>query len=355
MSEEYIRVVELSMAGARLQPAEADKLEKTVEADPSDADARVKLAAFYFGRSIWSVPSQEQWFRHIFWFIENRPDHELLGDPEARLFFRNEVRALFDTGKSLWQTQLERNPNSAKLYFHAANYLERTDWSAAFRFLEEAVRLEPANDKWKDRLAFACELASSSHNNNGELERAFALRWELLDSVPSQSEDRASRLADFIEPAYRLGKFSECETAARSIIEISSLEECSPADLHKAHSFIGLVQLRKNDVSGACKSLLASGTVGTYPTLATFGPSFKLARALLKIGERKTVLKYLEHCSTFWESGQIFLAYWWVIIALGRSPDLNKVGAVELLLPRSLNPVVRYVFSLGLKRSNKVG
>ena len=69
-------------------------------------------------------------------------------------------------------------------------------------------------------------------------------------------------------------------------------------------------------------------------------------KKLLELNERTAVLKYLEACSIFWESGQTALTYWWLAIKLGRKPKLDKQGPVELCFPDWLNGLAGGLMSL---------
>ena len=49
-----------------------------------------------------------------------------------------------------------------------------------------------------------------------------------------------------------------------------------------------------------------------------------LAKALLDQGERQTVVRYLELCLDFWESGQDSLRDWIALVEAGRTPDFSR-------------------------------
>lgn len=157
---------------------------------------------------------------------------------------------------------------------------------------------------------------------------------------------RSKALADLAETAYRIEDFEKCRTAAEEILKLAASGFCEPDEFHEAHQLIGLLHLQNDDRSRACSSLLESAALQATPVLSSFGPKFYLAKKLLELNERTAVLKYLEACSIFWESGQTALTYWWLAIKLGRKPKLDKQGPVELCFPDWLNGLAGGLMSL---------
>lgn len=80
--------------------------------------------------------------------------------------------------------------------------------------------------------------------------------------------------------------------------------------LHFGHTVLGLVALRSGDAKLATSELIASGEVRGSPQLNSFGPSMRLARELLKVGERDGVLVYFGLCRKFWKMGQRWIDIW---------------------------------------------
>jgi len=73
----------------------------------------------------------------------------------------------------------------------------------------------------------------------------------------------------------------------------------------------------------AKKRLIKAGETPGSPPLNSFGPNMKLAKELLLVGEKETVLQYLEDCSKFWESGKDLLDKWTADINEGRTPEFE--------------------------------
>jgi tetratricopeptide (TPR) repeat protein len=343
---EFVHVCDLTMKGRSLSPTEVQRLESTVEANPKDIDARVKLLGFYFGQGTHNRVPCEHACKHVFWFIQNAPEHEVLEQPEGVPHFHSELDDLFQRGKELWNEQIKENQRDASVLKNASYYFYHRDWVRAISLLEAALELEPQNARLKDRLAFTCELGARSDKTADRLHRAMVLREELLNTASAR--DRLRALTNLAETAYRRDDFKTCREAAEQVLQSS---DRNGDEFHQAHQLIGLVQLADSDRAGARLSLLQSGKVKSTPVLSSFGPKFQLAKQLLHMGERAAVLKYLEDCSLFWESGQKDLAYWWIQMQLGGTPALDKQGSVELFLPRWLNvPAKGFLSVIRLRR-----
>lgn len=70
--------------------------------------------------------------------------------------------------------------------------------------------------------------------------------------------------------------------------------------IHNADTILGRVAIKKNDIKKAKEYLIKSAEVSASPQLNSFGPSFILARELLKLGEKEIVIDYLDLVAKFW-------------------------------------------------------
>ena len=93
--------------------------------------------------------------------------------------------------------------------------------------------------------------------------------------------------------------------------------------VHKGHLMLGEIALEAGDIEVAKKELLAAGVTPGSPQLNSFGPSMALAKALLELGERETVVRYLDACRVFWEMGRERIDEWKLEILAGRTPDFG--------------------------------
>ncbi len=339
--DEYLRVCDLTWSGRKLSSSEVQELESSLTLDPNQNDVRVKLLGYYFGKDIGRPRYLELRCKHIFWLIEHSPAHEVLSHPEAEPHFHPDPNGFYRRGSELWAKQVEIHSKNGEVLNNAANYHFHHDRQRSISLLEAAVAIEPDNSKFKDRLALACELAARNNKSEKLLQKAMALREELVDAEPTRKH---KHVADVATIAYKLKQYEKCGMLAEQILSSPNAKLKHQNEWHVAHQLIGLVQLTNNHKTEACRSLLRSVDIETTPVLSSFGPKFQLASELLKDGERRAVLEYLESCSKFWQSGQKDLALWWLQIKLGKTPKLEKTGALELFLPRWLNiPAARFM------------
>lgn len=126
-------------------------------------------------------------------------------------------------------------------------------------------------------------------------------------------------------------RFGRLDRAARLARELVSLAERFRADfyygnaVHHGHLILGRVALGRGDRAAAGDELLAAGRTPGSPQLGSFGPNMRLARDLLRAGERDVVLRYLELCAGFWVypgAGEV-LAGWADQVRGGSVPDFK--------------------------------
>jgi tetratricopeptide (TPR) repeat protein len=91
--------------------------------------------------------------------------------------------------------------------------------------------------------------------------------------------------------------------------------------VHLAHTVVGLLALRAGEHSQAAAELQLSGAIQGSPQLNSFGPSMRLARALLRVGEFGPVLQYLKQCRAFWHMGVAWLDVWEKKVQRGVVPN----------------------------------
>lgn len=94
--------------------------------------------------------------------------------------------------------------------------------------------------------------------------------------------------------------------------------------IHQGNIVLGRLALRRSDIEGAKRYLLAAGKTPGSSQLASLGPNMALARDLLDRGEQETVLTYLEECSHFWDANRGKLAEWTALVKAGLKPDFGR-------------------------------
>ncbi len=69
---------------------------------------------------------------------------------------------------------------------------------------------------------------------------------------------------------------------------------------------------------------LASAETPGSPQLNSFGPSMRLAKELLAVGEKDAVIEFLDRCRSFWKSGQDRLDSWTETLKGGGTPNFGS-------------------------------
>lgn len=124
--------------------------------------------------------------------------------------------------------------------------------------------------------------------------------------------------------AFRLEDFTRAKELAEKALALAPLFEDNwnyGNAHHFAHTVLGLLALRVDDLHTAKVELLAAGETRGSPQLDTFGPTMQLARELLKKGEFEVVLDYLQQCRSFWKMGTVWLDLWEQKMRAGGVPN----------------------------------
>ena len=129
--------------------------------------------------------------------------------------------------------------------------------------------------------------------------------------------------------AYHLEKFALAGELARKSLDIAPLymDNWNYGNaIHAAHTVLGLLALRNENLKVALDELKKSGDTKGSPQLGSFGPTMQLAKALLRNGESQAVLAYLEQCRVFWKMGGEWLDIWEEKIKAGTVPNFFMHG-----------------------------
>jgi len=119
--------------GRELTEANAKQLETALKTLPFDFPTRARLLGFYFHNGLSTVgptATIEARRRHILWLIENHPESEVAGLPEAMI--APEGRQLADEegyrqAKDLWLEQAENQKDNPAVRRNAATFLQPDD------------------------------------------------------------------------------------------------------------------------------------------------------------------------------------------------------------------------------------
>ncbi len=93
---------------------------------------------------------------------------------------------------------------------------------------------------------------------------------------------------------------------------------------HDANIALGIVELRKKNITASASYLVAADQSNGSPQLDSFGPDLRLANVLLKNGQNEAVIKYLEGVKTFWKMDGGRIDKWIKAINAGHIPKLSR-------------------------------
>ncbi len=138
----------------------AQKVEDGLKSNPDDLSARTRLLGYYIGPSIrLSGPAVtiEARRRHILWIIQNRPEAEVAGLPEATIDPLGHPLADkegYRQARALWLEQAEKYKSNTSVLGNAAKFFQLHDKELAEDLLKRAQALDPSNPVWPARLGY---------------------------------------------------------------------------------------------------------------------------------------------------------------------------------------------------------
>ena len=149
----------------------------------------------------------------------------------------------------------------------------------------------------------------------------------LEKAAPGSGLERFYALSGLARAAFDAGEMDKAEGYAS---ELLSTAPSYPKDwnygnaVFHGNTILGLVAIHRDKNLGLAKRLLlASGQTTGSPQLDSFGPNLSLAQDLLNVGERDTVLEFLNSCRRFWKMDYGKLDEWAGTIKRGAVPDFG--------------------------------
>jgi TonB family protein len=146
------------------------------------------------------------------------------------------------------------------------------------------------------------------------------------DSGGGEESRRFYALGDMAKAAFDIGETGKAAAYASELLSTAAnrAKDWSNGDAaHVGNTILGLLAVQKGELKQADERLLNSAPDGGSAVLNSFGPSMKLAKALLDKGERSVVLEYLSLCRKFWKQGAGQLDQWTQAIVEGRTPQFG--------------------------------
>jgi hypothetical protein len=351
-------VAELVAAGALLSEAEAEALERLVEARPGDLEARARLLGYHAAKrrerfeaaplgkrlSLFARRLAEDTARarHALWVTANAPGAPLAG--HGLMGFRLQDSAYAEAA-ALWRKHLEAEPPDPAVWANAITFFRGENEPFAEQLLERAERAFPDDP----RRPAARREVRVDELRNFRLTRMVREHFAREAEAPVAEDETRATLAAMeaelrrggLDPcrtgglrkeaaflAFGLGAFAEARLHAEAMLalaaEPSDDERRSDGDLvHRGHLLLGRIALRFGDVERAKAHLALAGKARGRGLVEVFGPSMSLARELLARGERDAVLRFLALTREMSGRGVAERDRWAEQIRAGETPDFG--------------------------------
>lgn len=318
-----------------------DRLEEQLKREPGAKPVLEQLLFAYASEKTWNGPRRVE---HIVEYVRQYPRDSWARTPLVS-FKRENLPEGWRRVEQEWQRHLQGHPFDCQIARGFALFLAESDWRRALDLLRSVA---PANrddpdlttdmgricQEPKERLEFfrrARELGASQPN---------LLVWIACSSLDADDLDEAERTAQrLLELAaearvvhgHRLDwrersqefwnkALAECgdQAAAHRLVRAHSDHANHK---HWGHTVNGVVALRRGDTATALEHLEHSSEVRGNPRLSSYGPSFRLARELVRVEQWDAVAAYLEACRQFWDSA--LLDSWIDDLRHRRIPDFR--------------------------------
>jgi tetratricopeptide (TPR) repeat protein len=231
--------------------------------------------------------------------------------------------------KSLWLRVCDRDAG-IMTRANAANFFADREPALSDQLLWKAIQEQPNNWLCVDRLidlykqiVDSAQQPSSQGSYRLNPDRVFFLANLLCGS--EQTPGHGARFLKIAEVLYALQESSAAEQCAEVALDSLIDSERDIEDVrYNSHQLLGRIALRLGRISEATDHLGWSLNVSPSPVLQSFGPSLTLAQELLDVGERISVIEYLERCASFWKGKPALFEQWIAEIKEGLTPRLRS-------------------------------
>ncbi len=314
-----------ALHGTGIGPEKAATLEKKLDGNPHDLEARITLPGFLSMRRF-ADRKDRRYCKHVLWLTENYPDLKVTGSPWVAV--HKGVDSCFGKVERVWDRHRTKHPDdstvlrNAARFFSGAGHLDKAE--SALRRLQ---RLEPANPDWHEELARMYYLHGRWRGSHWKRYWAAEAFKEFTRAKARSSwQQRYHLLDDLAEAAFDAGKNASAARYAKQLLSRSKAHKGDWSHgnaIHHGNTVLGLVAAAKGKLAKAARHLASSCRGVDSPQLMSFGPSTRLAEELLARGEDQTVIDFLENCKTFWRMHDGTLAHWIDEIKAGRKVDFK--------------------------------
>lgn len=309
--------------GFKISTEDLKELENKLKEDPDDFLSRIKIIGYYSNLRFKDENAKKGYQKNVLWLIKNKPDLKT----SVPLFELNPSidGEAYTEGKNLWLENLEKFKDDLNVLENAASYFLIYEKEISEKLYKKLQELKPNNPEWYKKLGFLYKLSLKSLKDKEKLEFARKSLQEYEKAYKLEKEEKKFYiLRDLAETSFEAGEIERAKNYAKELLDRSKGNEKSfdyGNAVHYGNIILGKIALKEKKIKEAEKHLIAAGNTHGSPQLKSFGPDFSLAEELLKMGEKRVVLDYLNLCEKFWEKGKEKLKDWQILIKNDRIPE----------------------------------
>ena len=316
LQPESVKSILVLYLARTMTKAKAAELEAELKKTPEKLEDRLSLIGYY-NWNAQTTADRSRLRTHVLWVIANHPEHpavaesslrDLLDDPEGNVLIMD-----------LWQRNMATRGNEVDVMKNAEKFFFSKDPAQAEQLIQRLFARDPGNPEWAGELAKLYSLFGiPGFASDIPGDRAVEGYRRVLELTRNPSA-RQALAGDMADTEFKAGEYA----GAAKLAEIHRQGTDRSAN-QRAHTILGRVALRNNDLPAARQHLLASATAADARYIAAFSPTMILAKELLAQGEKETVLQYLENCVPLWPRGEGILQIWITDIHNGKTPDFGN-------------------------------
>lgn len=312
-------IIEAYLLGTKLSKSKAAGLEKLLREDQWNVEARISLLAYYrFKRPPLAVqrPLHDPYCLHVLWLIRNLPEEPAAGCDIAQIDKVIYPEA-YEIGRELWLAYVQNEPSNVNVYLNVFAYFQIFESDLAHEILNEALLRFPNHPKLlRHRIWKLCASGKSIDSFREAVELSKNYRAQAGVTDPSMQIEIAKL-------ALALGCLHEAAGHASEVLQPINSGELNSLEFTRAHTLLGLVALRNDDINEAEFHLLESANYPTGIRMLNCGRrDFGLANELVRLGKVKTVEKYLWSCLKEGRVMRTKLLLDILLLKLGQKPKL---------------------------------
>jgi len=348
-------------------PEQAEEWEKQVKANPEDLATRDKLVGYYsdlFLNLLLKNPLPEgedkkrleeaadKGLAQAIWIVQRVPDKlPPQTQTEVGFFFNPAIdyQSRMASYKALWLKEVQEHPGNAAVIKNAMDPFFSVDPDLVDSLIKQGRAIAPQDPDWDRSQKINKDSRKAKEEREAEMKKA---RDEIAVTIQKDTEEAAAQagkrarelrdryesaeaklagvkdaetrfawLPDAAKAAWAVGEDAKAQAYAEEMLREAPQYQSTWAygnAIYTGHDILGRIALKHGETEEAKRELLAAGTTPGSPQLDTFGPDLTLAGELVKAGEERAVLRFLDAIAKFWKSERDNISGWKERIEQGR-------------------------------------